>query len=142
MGRSPERSRAGTRARVKPVDNLPDSAVFDSNILIDFLNARPPARSVFAAVTARYVSVVTRSEILAGCRDERSRAAAHTVLAACLMCDVTVSIADRAAVIRQDYRLKLPDALVAATAGDLGLPLLTRDAAMTLLPGVVLPYRL
>ena len=127
---------------MKAGHELPDSAVFDSNILIDFLNRRSQARTVFEAVTARYVSVVTRSEILVGIRDERSRLAAEALLAACLMCDVTVSIADRAAAIRQQHRLKLPDALVAATADEFGLPLLTRDEAMTLLPGAVVPYRL
>ncbi len=121
---------------------LPDSALFDSNILIDFLNRRPEAHAVFAAIPARYVSVITRSEILVGVRDERSRLAAEKLLAVCLMCDVTVAIADRAALVCQQHRLKLPDALVAATAGELGLPLLTRDDAMTLLPGTIAPYRL
>ena len=121
---------------------LPDSAVFDSNILIDFLNRRPEARLVFEAVTARFISVITRSEILVGISDARSRNAAHTLLSACLMCDVNVAIADRAALIRQEHRLKLSDALVAATAADYGLPLLTRDAALALLPGAMTPYRL
>ena len=121
---------------------LPDSAVFDSNILIDLLNRRPQARATFEAVTIRFISVVSRAEVLAGVRDERSRLAAHSLLSVCQMCDVTVAIADRAALIRQQHRLKLPDALVAATAGHHDLQLLTRDEALLQLPSVIAPYRL
>ena len=121
---------------------LPDSAVFDSNILIDFLNQRPEARSVIGDVRARYVSVVTRSELLVGIRDARSRDAAHSLLAMCLMCDVTVAVADHAAILRQDHRLKLPDELIAATAVVHRLPLLTRDAVMGTMPNAIVPYRL
>ena len=121
---------------------LPDSAVFDSNILIDFLNRRPEARSVIGDVRARYVSVVTRAELLVGIRDARSRDAAYSLLAMCLVCDVTVAVADHAAALRQEHRLKLPDALIAATAVIHRLPLLTRDYVMGTMPNAIVPYRL
>ena len=121
---------------------LPDSAVFDSNILIDFLNQRPEARSVIGDVRARYVSVVTRSELLVGIRDARSRDAAYSLLAMCLVCYVTVAVAEHAAALRQEHRLKLPDALIAATAVIHRLPLLTRDYVMGTMPNAIVPYRL
>lgn len=142
MGPSSQCRNSGSRTRVTQLGALPDSAVFDSNILIDFLNQRPEARAAIEAVSARYVSVETRAEILTGVRDARSKTSAGIILAMCVMCDVTVEIADRAAIVRQDHRLKLPDALVAATAGELGLALLTRDDAMARLPGAIVPYRL
>lgn len=127
---------------MNPAARLPDVAVFDSNILIDFLNFRLEARIVIESVQLRYVSVVSRTELLVGISDTRSHDAAHKLLSLCQMCDVTVAIADRAALLRRKYRFKLPDALVAATAAEFGVPLLTRDAALASLPRALTPYRL
>jgi predicted nucleic acid-binding protein len=49
-------------------------------------------------------------------------------------------ISDAAARLRQQYRLKTPDAIIAATAAAQGVPLLTRDAALAAVPDAVLAY--
>jgi predicted nucleic acid-binding protein len=57
------------------------------------------------------------------------------------MVEVGVEIADIAAGFRQATRLKLPDALIAATAAHLGLPLMTRDLAITAAGvDIIVPY--
>lgn len=122
---------------------MPRRAVIDSNILIDFLAGRPETRQVIATIEDRFVSVVARAEVLAGIYSDRSRRGAAVLFSQCRMVDVSVEIADIAATIRQSTRLKLPDALISATAGHLDLPLLTRDLAIA--PdgiAVMNPYRI
>lgn len=120
----------------------PPAAVLDSNIMIDFLAGRPEARAVIAGIAERHVSVVARAEVLVGICSPKSRRGAATLFGQCRMVEVTVEIADIAAEFRQSTRLKLPDALIAATAVHLGLPLITRDLAIA--PAgldVIVPYR-
>ena len=121
----------------------PRRAVIDSNILIDFLAGRPEARALIADLDERYVSVVARAEVHTGIYSPASRNGAAALFSQCRMIAVGIEIADIAAQIRQSTKLKLPDALIAATAGHLGLPLLTRDLAIT--PDgveVIVPHRL
>lgn len=123
---------------------LPTSAAVDSNILIDFLNGRSEARDVIAALSSRSVSVISRAEALTGTRDTAAIAAAHRLFKRCEMITVSLEIADRAAIVRQQTGLKLPDALIAATALVHNLPLLTRDKAMLAVAEIdaIIPYRL
>ena len=69
-------------------------------------------------------SVVTRAELFAG-RD------AHDVLRSLLRLGTELpldrDVAERAGAIRREHRLALPDALIAATALQHGLALLTRN---------------
>lgn len=120
---------------------VPRRAVIDSNILIDFLAGRPEARVLIATLDDRYVSVVARAEVHAGIYSPASRKGAAALFSQCRMIDVGIEIADIAARIRQATNLALPDAIIAATAGHLGLPLLTRDSAI--MPDdieVIVPY--
>lgn len=123
---------------------IPTIAVLDSNILIDFLNGRPEARDVIAAMTDRFMSVISRTETLTGTVDSDAIAGAHRLFKQCRMLAVTAEIANRAAIIRQQTRLRLPDALIAATALVHGLPILTRDRAMLATGdiGALMPYQL
>ena len=78
------------------------------------------------------ISVITRSEILAGMRpseEEQTR----KFLDACQALPVTAAIADRAGLLVASLRasgttIHLPDALIAATAMDCLLPLFTCNA--------------
>ena len=116
---------------------------FDSCILIDVLNGVANARRAISGAATRMLSVVARAEVLAGIADGAARCDFDLLLAEFTHVDVTVAIADAAAAIRRGSRLKLPDALILATARACGLPLLTRDAAFDSGdPGIVFPYRL
>jgi hypothetical protein len=118
----------------------PYAACFDSSILIDFLNRVPEAAGLLVAVRERLVSTLVRTEVLAGARSDGQWHDAQQLLGNFITINVEPSIADAAARLRQQHRLKTPDAIIAATAAAQGVPLFTRDAALAVLPGVVLAY--
>ncbi|WP_353200591.1 PIN domain-containing protein [Sandarakinorhabdus sp.] len=118
----------------------PFSACFDSSILIDFLNEIPAAAELLTSVRLRLISTLTRTEVLTGARSEQEWQDALTLLDGFVTIDVEPAIADAAARLRQQYRLKTPDAIIASTAAAQGVPLLTRDAALAAVPGAVLAY--
>ncbi len=94
--------------------------LLDTDVLIDHMRGR---RHLTTAATA--VSVVTRSELFAG--DERHEAAVEELLRDCEEIDVDPVIARRAGRIKRQTDLRIADALIAATALEHGLPLMTRN---------------
>mgnify|MGYP002778774701 CR=1 FL=1 len=117
-------------------------ACFDSVILIDILNGRPEAGPLMKSIRPqhRFISIVTRTELLTGTCSDFEWAQAGHLLDRFVQIDVTAAIADAAARLRQQHRLKTPDAIIAATAAAQSVPLFTRDTALAALPGVVLAY--
>ena len=117
-------------------------ACFDSVILIDMLNGRVEGRELMIGIRAgqRIISVLTRTEVLTGTRNPDERQRALLLLERFVQIDVTTAIADAAARLRQQHRLKTPDAIIAATAAVHSVPLFTRDATLAALPGVQLAY--
>ena len=103
------------------------SALVDTNILIDFLNGEPPARRELARYTDRAVSVISRIELLAGIREE-DRERAESYLDLFLQVDLTAAIAAETVKVRRGSRLKLPDAILLATAHVEQRVLLTRNS--------------
>lgn len=100
--------------------------LFDSNIVIDFLHGHELAREIMTA-RPRYVSVVTLVEVLAGVRSPEEDLLARRMLRHFEVLDVRRDVAEAAVEIRRERRLKLPDALLLATARVHGLRLATRD---------------
>lgn len=115
--------------------------IFDSCILIDVLNNIASARHIIATTPTRKVSVVTRIELLTG-RDRGEADRGRRLLQGFDEIAVDTAIAEIAAMLRTQWRLKTPDAIVAATAQATGMGLLTRDAGLARLPGVILAYKL
>jgi predicted nucleic acid-binding protein len=103
------------------------NAVLDTNILIDFLKAVPQAKTEINRYPSRMISIVTWMEVMAG---STSSTEAHTrrVLAAFICLPITQDIAERAATLRRSTRLKLPDAVILATAQIEGALLVTRNS--------------
>lgn len=116
---------------------------FDTNILIDWLQGRPPAIAELSRYRRHRISRVVWTEILAGEPLER-RDAIVQILAAFEVVEIDARIASAAADIRHRSRMKLLDAYVLATAQVNGAVLITRNtkdfpAAM---PGIRVPYTL
>ena len=109
---------------------LPE-AVVDTDIIIDHLRGH---RRLSADPLLAY-STVTRCELFTGTDDA---AMVRTVLDALVEVDVDRRIAESAGAIRRDHGLAVPDALVAATALGLGIPLITRNTRhFRRVPGLV-----
>ncbi len=100
--------------------------LFDTNILIDYLSAYPQARIELDTHSDRAISIITWMEVLAGASAndaEETRAFLlnfHTI-------PLSTEIADRAVKIRQTRRIKLPDAIIQATAEASGRTLVSRN---------------
>lgn len=116
-------------------------AVFDTNILIDHLKGVPSAVAAISSPSDPAVSMITWIEVLAGV-NPLSEVAARTLLGFFVVLPVSVEIAEQAASIRRMTRIKLPDAIILATARVSGCNLVTRNtrdfAPGT--PGVYIPY--
>ncbi|MEO8538854.1 MAG: PIN domain-containing protein [bacterium] len=118
--------------------------LFDSNIVIDALNGVVGAREAFEAADDHFVSVITRIEVLAGCQSRESEAQATSILAGLSMLELSEAVADEAIRIRRTGRLRLPDAIILATARVHGLTLCTRNTKdfRRDFPEVQVPYEL
>ena len=116
-------------------------ALFDTNILIDFLNGNPAARDEFARYEDRAISVITWMEVLVGAAPSvapRTRAWLDTFR----LIGLDQTVADAAVELRQRHRLKLPDAIVWASARAHDMLFVTRDVRdfPSDDPGVRVPY--
>lgn len=94
--------------------------LLDTDILIDHLRGRRRAQLDDAAT-----SVITRTELFAG--GERQEPAVEALLGRLTELSVTPEVARRAGSIRRETGLAVADALIAATALEHGLPLMTRN---------------
>jgi predicted nucleic acid-binding protein len=105
--------------------------VFDRNILIYHLNdALPP--SVFTQVEfwiaeGAVISVMSRIEVLGYPQTADQLQQAMRLLAYFEEIPLHEPIVQQTITLRQRYRIRLPDALIAATALDLGFPLVARN---------------
>lgn len=102
-------------------------AVLDSDVLIDFLQGVPAAKTELARYRRPHCSIISFMELLAGARTPAEKQAAEALLASLTRLDLTEPVARRAVELRQSLRLKLPDAIVLATAEVEGCILVTRN---------------
>ena len=118
-------------------------ALFDTNILIDFLNGHEPARRELRRYPEKAVSVITWMEIMAGATEETDPTC-RALLAVFELLELTPSVAERAVILRRESRLKLPDAVILATAQIASSSLITRNTRdfPTNTPGIRVPYQL
>lgn len=101
-------------------------ALFDTNILIDHLNAIPEARREIARFESRAVSVITWMEVMVGARADLVEST-RLFLEAFEVLPLDDGIANRAVELRRTHRIKLPDAVIWATAQTAGRLLVTRN---------------
>ncbi len=101
--------------------------IFDTNILIDFSHGDANAQDIIRQTRSRMISIVTWAEFLAGLPEphlEKGRAFLETTF------EIVTPDQDvwmRAVEIRRIKRMKLPDALIYATAKSLGAIVVTRN---------------
>lgn len=100
-------------------------AVFDTNIVIDYLRQIPQASQELGRYDEKVISIVTWIEVMVGAEGREQQT--KDVLAAFEIMDIDLDVAERAANIRRLHRIKLPDAIIWATARALDLTLVTRN---------------
>src|SRR4051794_35818282 len=94
-------------------------ALFDTNILIDHLNGVPEAAAEIGRYRDPAISVVTWMEVMAGAPASTEQAT-RAFLATFDTAPLDADVADAAVRIRRERRIRLPDAIIAATAEVLG----------------------
>jgi predicted nucleic acid-binding protein len=116
-------------------------ALFDTNILIDYLNAIPEAREELNRYTERAISIVTWMEVMVGA-EGRLEAPTRSFLDGFETIGLDARIAERAVSLRREHRIKLPDAVTWASAQVNGMLLVTRNTKDFPAgdPGVRAPY--
>lgn len=119
-------------------------AVFDTNILIDYLNGVDAAKVAIERAAERHVSVVTWMEVLAGARDDSEEDVIEMFLRDFRVIELTRRVAREAVEIRRTRRIRLPDAIVWASARTESALLVTRNTKdfPGNDPGLRVPYRL
>jgi predicted nucleic acid-binding protein len=119
------------------------SELFDTNILIDHLNGIAKATRELKQSSAPAISMITWIEVMTGA----SSPAEETVLRSFLLnfecLPVSSAVAERAAQVRRQMKIKMPDAIILATAEVTGRELVTRNVKdfPSGMRGVRVPYR-
>lgn len=119
-------------------------AVFDTNILIDYLKGTAAAADELARFEVKAISIITYIEILVGLDDKPVIASVKNFLNTLTIISVDKKIADLSVVARKKYKLKVPDAIIFATAQSLDALLVTRNTKdfSSSIPIVRVPYAL
>jgi predicted nucleic acid-binding protein len=117
--------------------------LFDTNILIDYLRGISQARAECDRHADRAVSVISWMEVMAG-STAANEADARTFLLNFYTLPLGADVAERAFLLCRSNRIKLPDAIIQATAETAGRVLITRNTRdfPAGMPGVRIPYTL
>jgi predicted nucleic acid-binding protein len=117
-------------------------ALFDTNILIDYLNGRDAARTELGRYQHKLISAITWMEVLVGVANEAEGDVVEMFLRDFRVVDVTRGIARDAVALRRTHRMRLPDAVIWASARAESALLVTRNTKdfSTDEPGIRCPY--
>ena len=117
-------------------------ALFDTNILIDYLAGIGDSKAEIERHPVRLVSIVTWMEILAGARHADEEDVIEVFLRDFTLVPLTRPIARGAIDLRRSRRIRLPDAIIWASARAESALLVTRNTRDFPAdePGVRVPY--
>ena len=118
-------------------------ALFDSDILIDYLVGVPEADVELRHYSERLISVVSWTEVMIGASSADEVVQCRDFLASFSVIPFDLAIAEEAARIRRSTRIKLPDAIIWASAKVTGALLVTRNTRdfPSVDPFVRIPYK-
>jgi len=119
-------------------------AIIDSDVLIDYLQGLDKAKKELERYSKREISIISWMEILAGADTPEDEKACREFLLGFTIHQLSVEIASEAVKIRKAFRVRLPDAIVWATARSEGCLLVTRNSRdfPPSEPGVRIPYEI
>lgn len=118
-------------------------ALFDTNILIDYLNGIDAAREEINRYENPMISPITWMEVMVGTSDS-DQDTVRAFLSTFRQIDIDPEVADLAVCIRQRHRMRLPDAIIWASAEKENALLISRNTKDFPVdaPGVRVPYNL
>ncbi len=117
--------------------------LFDTNVLIDYLGGIALARDELARYQEPAISVVSWMEVLIGAPSE-VEPATRRFLSRFTIVEIDRAVAERAVIIRRSRRIRLPDAIIQASAEVHSMLLVTRNTRDFdgTSPSVRVPYAL
>jgi len=107
--------------------------LIDTDVLIWHMRGYEHARNVIANLESRHISIVTQMELVQGLRSKEEQRALHRFLdrKQFIIYPVSENISQHALFLMEEWCLShhmlMADALIAATAIESGLPLLTAN---------------
>ena len=118
-------------------------AVIDTNILVDFLRGVAQAKIELALYQSPAISVISWMEVMAG-TTQQTEGIARAFLKSFDLLPIDAATAECAVLLRKTKRVKLPDAIIWATAQVNQFLLVTRNTRDfdPSQPGIRLPYTL
>jgi len=119
------------------------AALFDTNILIDYLNGLKQAEEELSKYTNKAISIITWMEIIARTGSKELDVVKEWLFEFNIKM-IDSKIAERAATIRREKRIRLPDAIIWATAQVDGMLLVSRNTKdfPESEAGIRMPYQL
>lgn len=102
-------------------------AVIDSDVLIDYLQGLPQAKQEIDQYSQALYSIVSWMEVMCGAETEDEKKDAELLFRSLTQVDLTSEIACQAVKERKTLGLKLPDAVILATADCEGCIMVTRN---------------
>ena len=118
--------------------------VFDTNILIDNLLRQKPAKEELDKFPRARISIITWIEVMVGARDNQEEGYLREFLNTFETIPLDDAVAEKAVQLRQHYRLRLPDAVIWASAKTRDCLLITRNTRdyPSQEPDIRVPYEL
>lgn len=119
------------------------NALIDSDVLLDFLDGYAAAAEEIARYRECCISIISWMELMAGARTSTDKDIRRGFLGHFRVVPLTTRVAEEAVALRQSYRLKLPDAIIWASAISENCLLVSRNTKdfPANQPGVRFPYR-
>lgn len=113
-------------SEIKEVNLNNVTYLFDTNILIDYLKGYQSASDIIEQSLPAKISIITWIEVLVGTTAD-NRQATEDFLSEFEIIDLDKTIATQAINVRKQHKIKLPDAVIWATAKHYGYILVTRN---------------
>jgi len=119
------------------------SALFDTNILIDYLNGIEQAKTELDRYSDKAISVITWMEVMVGATPETEELM-RGFLSGFVNLPIEELVSNTAVTLRKKHKIKLPDAIVWATAQVNRRILVTRNTKdfSRNEPGIRVPYQI
>ena len=119
------------------------SALFDTNILVDYLNGIEQAKIELDRYADKAISLITWMEVMVGATPE-TEAIIQNFLGTFVNLPIDEQVSQLAVTLRKKHKIKLPDAIVWATALVHKRILVTRNTKDFSKdePGIRVPYQI